>query len=182
MKRLKTRKEKKGAIAFEALLGGGALFMTMLLGIGFFTYLYPRFMIDLEVQTLAHEVRLDGYLSEDAKNMFDTNIKNRGFDNTIVFMEAPVSKKSSDVIYVDVYDSDNTTKKMVQKNDLSILNRKYRGEGTIVVEVTVPSKSELLNNISGYFGGAGKADSGLESYFIKRVVLPEAYKEIQVIP
>ena len=114
--------------------------------------------------------------------MFDTNIKNRGFDNTIVFMEAPVSKKSSDVIYVDVYDSDNITKKMVQKNDLSILNRKYRGEGTIVVEVTVPSKSELLNNISGYFGGAGKADSGLENYFIKRVVLPEAYKEIQAIP
>lgn len=182
MKRLRNRKEKKGAVAFEALLGGGALFMTMLLGIGFFTYLYPRFMVDLEVQTLAHEVRVDGYLSVNAKDMFKENIKNRGFDNTIVFLEAPVASKDAKKIYVDVYQKANVNKKTIQKNDLNILNRSYRGEGSLIVEVTVPSKNVFLNKVSGYFGNGGKADGVMQNYYIKRVVLPEAYKEIEQLP
>lgn len=176
--RKRNRNKKKGSIALEAILSGGVLFMIAFLLIGYFTYLYPRYMMDLEVQTLSNEVRMDGRLEPDDYTAFEFNLKERGYT-------AAEIKSGLKVYAVSLTDTGENLENSILHSDL-IQNTTEeqtpiieRGGAKIVVELTLPSNQGILRNGLGFFGG--EVSDNLDNYNFRRVVMSEAYQDVITI-
>lgn len=172
MKRLLNMRNKKGNIALEAVLAGGALFMVFVLLIGYFTYLYPRYMVDLEVQNLAHAVKMDGKLTESDFQVFIDNMENRGYTEdevrkgtnivatnvTNVLDDDPLRAKNEDVLI----DRPGMPAKVVERNN-----------GQMDITVSVPANTAYLGGSMKWFGGGLNDD--MKYYTVKRTIMSEAY-------
>jgi len=180
---LKRLSEKKGAVALETIFGGGFILFLIILFIGFFTYLYPRYMVDLEVQQLSHNVRLDGHLSNDAYETFVLNMQERGYErDQLKRIYTPTDKTANGGIGVEVFTKDiaGNKRNLVQMPTEATedTDKLFRGDGQIIVEVSVPAKLDFLSNGYRIFG---ISKNGMENYNVRRVVLPEAYQEFKEV-
>lgn len=176
--RKRNRGKKNGNIALETILSGGVLFMIAFMLIGYFTYLYPRYLLDLEVQSLANEVRMDGRLEPEDYAAFEFNLKERGYT-------AEEIKNGTKVYAVTLIDSGENMENTIVHSDL-IQNTIEeptpiieRGKEKIIIEVTLPSNQGVLRNGLGFFGG--EVSDGLDNYHFQRVVMSESYQDVITI-
>lgn len=160
------RKAKKGNVALETVLGGGVIFMLTFILVGYFVYLYPRYMVDLEVQNLANSVKLDGQLTVASKNIFFDNMKNRGYSDTKVVEDG-----------LKVYEKGKPTISLIS-TDKKIAPIVGRNEGQIEVVVTVPAKNaQFLAGGLKWFGG--DIAEGMETYTASRAVMSEVHVPVK---
>lgn len=172
MKRLLKKRNKKGNIALEAVLAGGAIFMVFVLLIGYFTYLYPRYMVDLEVQNLAHSVKMDGKLTESDFDVFIANMERRGYTEEEVRKGTNITASNVS----GVQDSDP-----LRANNGAILIDKpgqpakivERNNGQMEITVSVPANTAYLSGGMKWFGGG--IEEGMKYYTVNRVIMSEAY-------
>lgn len=172
MKQLVNKRNKKGNIALEAVLAGGMLFMVFVLLIGYFTYLYPRYMVDLEVQNLAHAVKMDGKLTESDFDVFIANMKNRGYseeevrEGTVITASNVSGVESSDPLRASngesLVDKPEKPAGIVERNN-----------GQIDIQVSVPANTSFLGGGLKWFGG--ELEEGMKYYTVNRVIMSEAY-------
>lgn len=159
-------KTKKGNVALETVLGGGVLFMVTFILVGYFVYLYPRYMVDLEVQNLANSVKLEGQLTVPSKNVFFENMKNRGYSDTQVLEDG-----------LKVYEKGKPTISLIStdKKEAPVVGR---NEGQIEIVVTVPAKNaQFLAGGLKWFGG--DIEEGMKSYTASRVVMSEVHVPVK---
>lgn len=164
MKRLKKLKGKRGNVALETVLGGGVIVMVSILLIGYFTYVYPRYMLDLEVQNLANAVKLDGKLNQDDYEVFIENMMQRGYDREDIVAGTTVKTRGHSTY------SDGSSLITTPTYTSPVIDR---DDGQIVLLVTVPSNSQFLSVGLKWFGS--EVTEGMQSYTVKRVVMSEAY-------
>lgn len=177
MKKLCKRTNKKGNVALESILAGGVLFMVFILIVGYFTYLYPRYMVDLEVQNLAHAVKMDGKLTESDFEGFIKNMELRGYTEDQVRAGTTVVASYGDdltpgTVVNSKEDAADHLETLVDKGDYTA-RIVERNNGQIHIHVKVPANQSFLGVGLKWFG-ADLAE-GMQNYNVARVVMSEAY-------
>lgn len=171
MRRLINKQTKKGNVALETVIAGGALFMVFMLIIGYFTYLYPRYMVDLEVQNLSHAIKMDGKLTMSDFEVFIANMEDRGYTEEAVRAGTVVVAQKIDETELKPGQAKNT--ETLIDTESYTANIVERNNGQIIVQVNVPANNAFLNGALRWFGGDSKNDMSM--YTVKRTVMSEAY-------
>lgn len=179
-------RKKKGNVALESVLAGGMLFMIFVLMIGYFTYLYPRYMVDLEVQNLAHQVKMDGMLTNEDFNVFIENMVNtRGYKEEDIRGTVDIPELQGDGTYnyrrayaVSVTAADDRP----ENYDLNEATNTHadgvdpveRNKGQIHIRVTVPANTSFVGKGLNWFNSSVSEE--MKYYTVNRIVMSEAYK------
>lgn len=191
----KKKRNKKGAAALEAIIGGGALLMIMVMMVGYFTYLFPRYTLDVQVQNISNTIRLNGGLDWAEYQTFATKLEKLGYSADDLNLSATelTALKTADeaddatVSGLQVYKSTNTTaagtpndaSELIETSATDTLDnteRAHRGEENIVVRLVVPANKNLLKGGMSWFGGM--LGEGMNRYEVERVVMSEIYSKI----
>lgn len=174
----KKLKRKNGSVALEATIAGGALLMVFILIIGYFTYLYPRYMVDLEVQSLAHSVKMDGKLTESDKQIFMQNMLNRGYESsevqiTVLANEVkptPENDPSKTQLDAQLAVTGESVDEGVNGEHTRMVER---NNGQIYIRVEVPANDSFLSGGLNFFNTELK--DSLKTYTVERYIASEAY-------
>lgn len=142
---------KKGFISFELLIYSTFILSLLAIIIGFFSYIYPAFQIQREVNLMGRAAQRNGGLTTQDIRDFKNNVK-----------EIPIVKKSNEKIEVNAYTSPSnrsaaniTQDYYISKGDREIIN----------IEVFIPIKNplKLLTN------------KEINNYTFKNNVMSEKY-------
>lgn len=169
------RAGKAGSVALESVLAGSTLVMVFIMIVGYFTYLYPRYMVDLEVQNLANSVKIEGKLTANDYEVFLENMEERGYDREVVRAGTSVTAKNANNPEAGsgippIADGTSLIDDATENINAPTLQR---SNGQIVVKVNVPANSEFLGVGLGWFGS--DISEGMKTYTVKRVTSSEAY-------
>ena len=196
MNNLRNKKRNtKGAAALEAIIGGTALLMIMVMMVGYFTYLFPRYTLDVQVQNISNTIRLNGGLDWAEYQAFTTKLEKLGYTADDINLSAAelTALKTADeaddktVSGLQVYKSTNTTtdgtpidaSELIETSSTDTLDnaeRAHRGEENIVVRLVVPANKNLLKGGMSWFGAM--LGEGMNRYEVERVVMSEIYSKI----
>ena len=165
-------KKQRGMVALESIIAGGAMLFLFILIIGYFTFLYPRYMVDLEVQSLASAIKMDGKLTQSDMDAFVLNMIERGYKESevrsgvkVIAQNVTPGKEGLASNGDSLIDLDSYTAPVVERNN-----------GQILVTVTVPSNSGVLKTGAKWFGFGSEVDNtSFNQYTVKRVVMSEFY-------
>lgn len=184
--KIKKIKENNGVYTIEAIVGGSAILMLLLLFVGIISYQLPKIQLQKDVQILAEKCKIQGGLTNKAsydikyniseedrkkvnedKNSNDIDVfydllKQQGFDIQNVKISLKTKKSNKNAIGVKPIGIENINNCSYIKrnpNDLMILN------------VEVPKKSNIINSPLRFFG----IDKHLSNYSFREVVMSERW-------
>lgn len=169
-KKVKSHTNKHGYDAVGVALAVVFFITILLIPVGLFIYIFPRIVLEQDVQQFANTVRLDGYVREEVYEEFAGRLENRGYSRSnidngvqVFVMDNPLAV--SDPRFADgsdlIQSSDNPSPPVVQ-----------RGQGKMGIQVILPANSAVFRRSVENIGGT-YSDSA-RTYKISRVVMSEA--------
>lgn len=174
-------KNTKGFMSLEAILSMGVIFMVIVLGIGFFSYMMPKQGIEQEVNLLGRLAKMNGGLTKEDVDAFKAEMVSRKYKIEDVKVEI-LLKDSTGV--PTTYESANGN-----VNPLSIdcklidedcpipetEQRYVKREAQLIMEI----RAEMPSNKQGLLGAFWffnvNDDSLSDSYVFKERVMSERY-------
>lgn len=88
-------KGTKGFMSLEAILAMGVVFMVIILGIGFFSYMMPKQGIEQEVNLLGRLAKMNGGLTVADVQAFKGEMKKRGYEENEVKLDIQLKTSTS---------------------------------------------------------------------------------------
>lgn len=158
---------KKGFVSIETILSMTAIIVSVLIAIGFFTWIYPRVMLQIETHTLAQKAKIQGGLTNSISQPVNSDIelfKDRlvelGYDRESIEVTATTIPGNHNAIGVTpLHESGNNYIKRDSKE-------------TIEIVVKVPANRSILAPLS-FFGH--DEDEISEKYTIVESVMSERW-------
>lgn len=172
------KKNKRGSVAIEAVLGGTAILLLFTLFIGYISYIYPKYQIDQTIQTVADQVAMSGKLSEAQYGHFVAQMEKRGYTKEqiephedeegnlrgLIIQGYTIDEKGEETYFRD--------RKFIEGVDgATNLTPFTASEGGIRVRFVVPSKKSVLYVALGFY----KANStkGMGFYVSQRDIVSQ---------
>lgn len=169
-KKVKSHTEKHGYDAVGVALAVVFFITILLIPLGLFIFIFPRIVLEQDVQQFANTVRLDGYVREEVYEEFAGKLENRGYSRSnidngvqVFVIDSPLA--GSDPRFANgsdlIQSGDNTNPPVVQ-----------RGQGKMGIQVTLPANSAVFRRAVENIGG--EYSDSARTYNIARVVMSEA--------
>jgi len=162
---LKRKLGKKGFVSIEAIIAISSALMVILVGIGFFTLMFPRIMLQQETHQLAQKAKIQGGLTTPETELVDSDLslfldrlEDIGYERDDVVVSVVTTPGNIDALGVTPLHEDGSD--YVSRDSEEIMH----------IRVEVPANISINAPLS--FFGSSKAEN---TYRVMETVMSERW-------